>query len=117
MVADHLSRLEAEKGIKDPKDIDESFSDDQLFGVDAFVPWYADIVNFCACKVLQPDLTSQQRKKFLHDMKCDQWDDSLLFSHCSLSLLIMWRAHGTLENISKGFRFWFLLAEYILRLL
>ena len=25
VVADHLSRLEAEKGIEDPKDIDESF--------------------------------------------------------------------------------------------
>ena len=28
VVADHLSRLETEKGIEDPKDIDESFPDE-----------------------------------------------------------------------------------------
>ena len=38
MVTDHLFRLEVEKGIEDPKDIDDSFSDEQLFGVDTFVP-------------------------------------------------------------------------------
>ena len=51
VVTDHLSRLETEKGIEDRKDIDESFLDEQLFGVDTFKPWYVDIVNFLACKV------------------------------------------------------------------
>ena len=48
VVTENLSRLEAEKGIENPKDIDESFLDEQLFGVDTFVPWYMDIVNFLA---------------------------------------------------------------------
>ena len=34
VVANHLSILEDENGIEDPKDIDESFSDEQVFGVD-----------------------------------------------------------------------------------
>ena len=58
VVMDHLSRLEAEKGIEDPKDIDESFIDEPLFEVDTSAPWYEDIVNFLSCKVLPPDLTS-----------------------------------------------------------
>ena len=34
VVANHLSILEDENGIEDPKDIDESFSDEQVFRVD-----------------------------------------------------------------------------------
>ena len=82
VVVHHLSILEAEKGVEDPKDIDESFSNEQLFGVDNFAPWYANIVNFLACKVLLSYLTSQQIKNFLHEMKCYQWDDPLLFQRC-----------------------------------
>ena len=79
MFVDHLSKLGPQKGIEDPKDIDEFFPDEQLFGVDTSLPWYANIVNFLVCKVLPPNLNSQQRKKFLHDVKCYQWDDPLLF--------------------------------------
>ena len=39
VVVGHLSRLEVEKGIEDPKDIDESFPNEQLFGVDTSAPW------------------------------------------------------------------------------
>ena len=58
VVANYLFRLEAEKGIEDPKDIDESFPDEQLFGFDTYVPWSANIVKFLACKVLPFDLMS-----------------------------------------------------------
>ena len=46
VVVDHLSRLKVEKGIEDPKDIDESFPDEQLFGVDTVTQWYVNTVNF-----------------------------------------------------------------------
>ena len=57
--------------------------DKQLMMVDASLPWYADIVNFLTCKVLPLELNSQQRKKFLHDVKFYQWDDPLLFRRCA----------------------------------
>ena len=76
---DHLFCLEAEKGIEDPKEIEEFFLYEQLLTVGVYLPWYVDFINFLACKVLPPDLNSQQRKKFLHDVIYYQWDDLLLF--------------------------------------
>ena len=47
--------------------------------VEATVPWYADYENYLACEVLPPDLSSQQKKKFLFDVRSYLWDDPLLF--------------------------------------
>lgn len=45
--------------------------------------WYANFVNYLAIEVLPLDLSSRQRKMFLHDIKSYLWDDSLLFKRCS----------------------------------
>ena len=55
------------------------FPDEQLMRVESIVPWFADYVNYLACKVLPPDLPSQQKKKFLNDVKSYLWDDPLIF--------------------------------------
>ena len=75
-MADHLSRLELGEQW-DKACIQEMFPDEQLMRVETTVPWFADYVNYLACKVLPPDLSSQQ--KFLHDVKSYLWDDPLLF--------------------------------------
>ena len=82
VVVDHLSRLERGNDIKESIEIDEYFPNEQMLMVEASLPWYTDIVNYLAHNVLPPNLNSRQKKKFLHDMKCYQWDDPLLFRRC-----------------------------------
>ena len=82
MVADHISRLESNKGIEDRTEIEESFLDELLLAMEAHLPSYADFVNYLACNVLPLGLSSQQKKKFLYDIKLYQWDDPLLFKRC-----------------------------------
>ena len=83
VVADHLSRSEREYEIEEPKEIEEFILDEQLMEINTSLHWYVDILNFIACKVLPPKLNSQQRKKFLYDVKFYQWDDPLLFRRCA----------------------------------
>ena len=77
--ADHLSRLEKptedEKGIE----IEEKFPDEQLFQVSVQVPWYADIVNYLAYGIMQPEFSYQQKRKLRTDARFYIWDYPLLF--------------------------------------
>ena len=83
-VADHLSRLEnPETTDKDKCVIHETFPDEQLFGLNAEFPWYADFANYVVSQVFPPDLTRQQKKKFLHDVKWYIWDEPYLFKQCA----------------------------------
>ena len=61
--------------------IKETFPDEQMFRVQLsdFTPWYADFANYLATGLMPPNLSSQQRKKFLHDMKSYFWDEPYLF--------------------------------------
>ena len=45
VVADHLSRLKQEEAIEELV-IQEDFSDEQLFGVEAKLPWYLNFVSY-----------------------------------------------------------------------
>ena len=82
VVEDHLSHLESDKGIENHTEIKESFPDKQLLAMEAHFPWYVDFVNYLVCNVLPHGLSSQHKKKFLHDVKLYQWDDPLLFKRC-----------------------------------
>ena len=55
------------------------FPDEQMLIVDASLPRYANMVNYLTGNVLPSDLNSRKKKKFPHDVKFYQWDDSLLF--------------------------------------
>ena len=80
VVADHLSRLVPESDSHDIP-IGDSFPDEQLFAL-AHYPWYADIVNYLVTGQIPAQWTSQQKKKFLTDIKKYYFDDPYLFKYC-----------------------------------
>ncbi|CAN6588637.1 unnamed protein product [Malus baccata var. baccata] len=83
VVADHLSRLIIPTASEeDSLPLRDSFPDEQLFAVHFRTPWFADIVNYLVKGVVHPDLTFQQKKKFLFDVKHYFWDEPYLFKYC-----------------------------------
>ncbi|XP_031382022.1 uncharacterized protein LOC116196442 [Punica granatum] len=81
VVADHLSRLESDC-LDSP--INEKFPDEQLHVAEIQgLPWYADIVNYMVSNITPYGLSSQQKKKFLHDVKYYFWDEPYLFKYCA----------------------------------
>ena len=80
MVVDHLSRLVPES-ISHGLPIGDSFPDEWLFAL-VRCPWYADIVNYLVTGQIPPQWTSQEKKKFLVDIKKYYFDDPYLFKYC-----------------------------------
>ena len=85
VVADHLSRLELpDRGSE--LQIDDYFRGEYLMQV-LSLPWFADFVNYLVCGVFPPDITYQQRKKFLSDVKHYYWEEPLLYKRCGDGLI------------------------------
>ncbi|XP_024024510.1 uncharacterized protein LOC112092475 [Morus notabilis] len=82
IVADHFLKLEQFE-VENGANIQEKFSDEQLFEIELKLPWYTDFVNYLACNVLPLDLTYHAKKKFLHVVRGYLWDDPLLFKRCN----------------------------------
>ena len=80
VVADHLSRLISESSSHGVP-IGDSFPDEQLFAL-VHCPWYADIVNYLVTGQIPPQWTSQQKRKFLADIKKYCFHDPYLFKYC-----------------------------------
>ncbi|XP_050133226.1 uncharacterized protein LOC126609327, partial [Malus sylvestris] len=80
VVADHLSRLVHEE---DVVPIPETFPDEQLMSIEVSVPWYADLVNYLASKVIPNELNKNQRDKLKYDARNYVWDDPYLWKYCS----------------------------------
>ena len=85
VVADHLSRLVPESSSHGVP-IGDSFPDEQLFAL-VHCPWYADIVNYMVTGQIPPQWTSQQKRKFLADIKKYYFDDPYLFKYCPDQLM------------------------------
>ncbi|XP_074315098.1 uncharacterized protein LOC141651278 [Silene latifolia] len=84
LVADHLSRLELQNE-GDILPINESFPDDILLAIyNAETPWYADYANYIVGNLLHPNMSYQQRKRFLYDVKQYFWDTLI----CSRNVLM-----------------------------
>nr|GEV58562.1 reverse transcriptase domain-containing protein [Tanacetum cinerariifolium] len=85
--ADHISRLENPyENVFDPKEIKESFLLETLSKLthhDQSTPWFADFANYHAEKFIIKGMTTQQKNKFLKDVKHYFWDDPYLFKTCA----------------------------------
>ncbi|CAN6542794.1 unnamed protein product [Malus baccata var. baccata] len=83
VVADHLSRIVHHEGDNDLVPISETFPDEQLFTINSSVtPWYADYVNYLVSDIMPPDLTWQQKKRFISLVRHYYWDEPYLWKHC-----------------------------------
>ncbi|KAK9208748.1 hypothetical protein WN944_001108 [Citrus x changshan-huyou] len=80
VVADHLSRLTSEI-CTDITPINDSFPDEFLLSVTS-IPWYANIVNFLVTSKMPAQWNTQEKKKFLVEVKKFYWDDPYLFKYC-----------------------------------
>ncbi|KAG9442076.1 hypothetical protein H6P81_017930 [Aristolochia fimbriata] len=80
VVADHLSRLEAENK---EGEISELFPDELICQINiSKVPWFANIANFICSKWVPKHFTYQQRKKLMADSKHYYWEDPFLYKIC-----------------------------------
>ena len=80
VVADHLSRLTQGTLMEDDViPLRECFPDEQLWVIQDNEPWFADIVNFLASKVIPSGLNPQARKRFIATTRFYFWDEPYLF--------------------------------------
>nr|GEU58240.1 reverse transcriptase domain-containing protein [Tanacetum cinerariifolium] len=87
LAADHLSRLEnPHQNVLDPKQINESFPLETLNLVstrgNSSTSWFADFTNYQAGNFVVKGMSSQQKSKFLKDVKHYFWDDPIMFKIC-----------------------------------
>ena len=77
LVAYHLSRLE---GASDEVQVSYDFPDEQLLAIEdkMTVPWFADYVNYLVAKVIPPEFSYQQKKRFFAHLKHYYWEEPIL---------------------------------------
>jgi hypothetical protein len=78
-IADHFSRLTIDLR-SDITPIDDYFPDESLFSVST-MPWYTNIVNFLISGQLPAHWSTQDKRKFLNEVKNFYWDDLYLFKY------------------------------------
>ena len=131
-MADHLSRLACDDTFQTTP-INDTFLNEQLFNVSS-LPWSADIVNFLVTGEMPSQWSSQDKKKFLTEVKNFYWDDPYLFKYFpnqifrryvpnnEVSSILKFchseacGGHFSLkENCSKSLTIWILLAHLVQR--
>src|SRR3954465_7926069 len=101
LMADHLSRLEPNEQIEeDVVPINEGFVDEQLIIVQVD-PWFADIANYLARRVVPPGLNWQQKKRFFAKIKNYFWDDPYLFKECNDNIIRRCVLESEMEGILR----------------
>jgi hypothetical protein len=78
--ADLLSRVTIDSA-SDITPIDDYFPDESLLSLRS-MPWFVNIVNFLSSGDLPADWSTQDKRKFLNEVKNFYWDDPYLFKYC-----------------------------------
>ena len=65
------------------------------------MPWYANIVNFLVTGKMPPDWSSQDKKKFLTEVKKFYWDDSYLFKYSPDQIFRRCIPNDEISNVIK----------------
>src|SRR5436853_4038959 len=97
-MADHLSRLDKEAIKDDLSPINERFPDEQLFFVQRD-PWFADIANYLAKKIVPPGMNWQQKKRFFASIKNYFWEDPHLYKECNDNIIRRCVLESEMEGI------------------
>ena len=81
LVADHLLRLEVPG---DEVQINDNFPDKQLLAIEDIqpIPWFADYVNYLVAKVIPPEFSYQQKKRFFAQLNHYYWEEPIVYKHC-----------------------------------
>jgi len=73
IVADHLSRLTI-NSTSEITQINDYFPDESLLSIST-MPWFVNIVNFLTTGDLPSHWSTQNKRKFLNEVKNFYWDD------------------------------------------
>jgi hypothetical protein len=80
VVTDHLSRLTIDS-TSDITPIDDYFPDESLLSFSS-MPWFAININFFASGFLPAHWSTEDKGKFLNEVKNFYWDNPYLFKYC-----------------------------------
>ena len=82
LVVDHLSKLER---LRDEVQVNDDFTYEQLLVIEdtKLVPWFVDYVNYLVAKVIPPNFSYQQKKRFFAHLKHYFSEERILYKHCA----------------------------------
>ena len=80
VVADHLSKLTIDS-TSDIPPINDYFPDESLLSLSS-MPWFANFDNFLASWYLPTHWSTQDKRKFLNEVKNFYWNDPYIFKYC-----------------------------------
>ena len=98
LVADHLSRLE---GASDEVQVSHDFPDEQLLAIEdkRAVPWFADYMNYLVAKVIPPEFSYQQKKRFFAHLKHYYLEEPILYRHCADQVIRRYMPEDAMNGI------------------
>jgi hypothetical protein len=79
VVANHLSKLTIDS-ISDITSIDHYFPNESLLSF-SLMPWFANFDNFLASRYWPAHLSTQDKGKFLNEVKNFYWNDPYIFKY------------------------------------